>query len=123
MSSKRIAIIAGDHETTNEESEFKYCAEDVDKNESMIQKRLKSIRPIKRYDADIKGIPNLLLTIICDTELFSNMIQPYDAIFMLIFSQKFLKLRPTWGVRLTVMRLQNKIIKNFVDRAIHVREE
>lgn len=60
IADKRKAIISGDYEPTNEESEFKSDVEDDgDEDESMMQERLKSIKSIQQYDANVKGTISL----------------------------------------------------------------
>lgn len=79
IADKRKAIVNGDYEPTNEEAEFKSDAEDVeDEDDAMIQERLKSMKSIQQYDANVNGIPDFWLTIFRNTELLSDMIQPHD---------------------------------------------
>jgi len=59
IADKRKAIVNGDYEPTNEESEFKSDAEDVeDDDDAMIQERLKSMKSIQQYDANVNGKKN-----------------------------------------------------------------
>lgn len=105
IADKRKAIVNGDYEPTNEESEFKSdIEEENDDDDAMIQERLKSMKSIQQYDANVngkrffhfnvlkriklifffyfsqqqKGIPDFWLTIFRNTELLSDMIQPHD---------------------------------------------
>lgn len=57
IADKRKAIVNGDYEPTNEESEFKSDIEndDDDDDDAMIQERLKSMKSIQQYDANVNG--------------------------------------------------------------------
>ena len=55
IADKRNAIVNGDYEPTNEESEFKSDIEEDDEDEALIQERLKSMKSIQQYDANVKG--------------------------------------------------------------------
>ena len=60
IADKRKAIVNGDYEPTNEESEFKSDVEDLeDEDDAMIQEILKSMKPIQQYDANVNGKINL----------------------------------------------------------------
>ncbi|KAG5676812.1 hypothetical protein PVAND_006620 [Polypedilum vanderplanki] len=80
IADKRKAILSGQYEPTAEESEFKSDNEEEDDEDEamMIQERLKSMKSLQQYDANVKGIPDFWLTIFRNTDLLSDMIQPHD---------------------------------------------
>lgn len=58
IADKRKAILSGQYEPTAEESEFKSDNEEEDDEDEamMIQERLKSMKSLQQYDANVKGI-------------------------------------------------------------------
>jgi nucleosome assembly protein 1-like 1 len=56
IADKRKAILSGDYEPTAQESEFKSDnEEEEDEDEAMMQERLKSMKSLQQYDANVKG--------------------------------------------------------------------
>lgn len=79
IADKRKEIIAGEYEPTENEATFKSDdEEDTDEDDALMQERLKSIKSLPQYDANVKGVPDFWLTIFRNTELLSDMIQPHD---------------------------------------------
>lgn len=56
IADKRKEIIAGEYEPTGTEAEFKSDdEEEEDDDEAMMQERLKSMKALQKYDANVKG--------------------------------------------------------------------
>jgi nucleosome assembly protein 1-like 1 len=57
IADKRKQIIVGDYEPTDSESQFKSDDEEEDEDNNMIQERLKSMKALPQFDANVKGEP------------------------------------------------------------------
>jgi len=79
IADKRKNIIAGEYEPSEAEAEFKSDEEEgSDEEEAMMQEKLKSLKSLPQYDANVKGIPDFWLTIFRNTDLLSDMVQQHD---------------------------------------------
>lgn len=55
IAEKRKSIIGGDYEPTEAESNFKSDDEESDEEEAMMQEKLKNLKSLPQYDANVKG--------------------------------------------------------------------
>lgn len=55
IADKRKKIINGEYEPTDSESQFKSDDEEEDSDDAMIQERLKSMKSLPQFDANVKG--------------------------------------------------------------------
>jgi nucleosome assembly protein 1-like 1 len=57
ISDKRKAILTGEYEPTDAESEFKSDVDDEqDAEDELMQERLKAMKSLPQYDANVKGL-------------------------------------------------------------------
>lgn len=79
IADKRKTIIAGEYEPNETEALFASDDENTeDEEEQLMQEKLKSLKSLPQYDANVKGIPDFWLTIFRNTDLLSDMVQPHD---------------------------------------------
>lgn len=78
LADKRRAIIKGEYEPTEQESEFKSDDEDESESAEKIKNALDFKKSLPKYEDDVKGVPDFWLTIFRNTDLLSDMIQPHD---------------------------------------------
>lgn len=55
IADKRKSIIAGEYEPSAAEAEFKSDEEESDEEEALMQEKLKSMKSLPQYDANVKG--------------------------------------------------------------------
>lgn len=73
IADKRKKIINGDYEPTDSESQFKSDDEEEDSDDAMIQERLKSMKSLPQFDANVKGM------YMCEARC--DLVSPFKSIF------------------------------------------